>query len=426
MRYLYTLIFFILLPFAFFRLWRRGAKLPAYRQRWGERLGKASSFNKEFKLDKSKNTLWFHTVSVGEFIAARPLIQHYLDQTNTQVLITCTTPTGSERIQETFQGKVAHCYLPYDIPLLLNRFLRATKPNKFVCIETELWPNLIHCCKKNEVPIVLANARLSEKSAKGYARFPSLTYNMLSTLNAAAIQNQGDAGRFIELGLAPAKSHVIGSIKFDLDLDDALIEKASQLKSELTKHNEGLIWIAASTHKGEDEIILSSFKKLKEQHPSLKLILVPRHPERFGDVYDLCASSGFTTIRRSSGEAAAFDILLGDTMGELLLLFGASDFAFIGGSLIDNGGHNYIEPAAWALPLFSGSSTYNFRETSKELVDEQAMILTDSDTELAEAISTMLAEDGTMQTMGQQAKLVADRNRGALGKLIEIIDSVAT
>ncbi len=419
MRGIYTFLFAVLLPFAFFRLWRRGSKLPAYRQRWRERLGYTT------KLDTTKTTIWFHTVSVGEFIAARPLIQHYLNQENTQILITSTTPTGSERVRASFGDQVAHSYLPYDIPCSLNRFLNATNPSKFVCLETELWPNLIHCCVKRGIKIVLANARLSEKSARGYAHFSSLTKNMLQGLSAAAIQNQEDADRFIALGLDSDRAFSIGNIKFDLELSSELISQAQLLKDRLRSGIDDTIWIAASTHKGEDEIILSAYAKIKTKYPNLKLILVPRHPERFETVFQLCLTSGYHTVRRSQTEnTESFDIMLGDTMGELMLLFGASDVAFVGGSLVENGGHNYIEPAAWGLPLISGPSTFNFRETAKELIAESALAIAENDQAIAIEIERLLKHPDEMNYAGEQAQAVANRNRGALARLIEIIDSV--
>lgn len=416
MRFIYSALSLLLIPFAFFRLWRKGKKLPAYRERWAERLGKTR------KVSNEKPIIWFHTVSVGEFIAARPLIQHYLENGSFEVLITCTTPTGSERIRASFAEKVHHCYLPYDIGIFVNRFLNVFKPAIFICLETELWPNLIHACKKRRIPIVLANARLSEKSARGYAKFSRLTNAMLSGISAAAIQNDEDASRFILLGLDEQKSHSIGNIKFDLELDNELRLNAANLKEHLQQAQNSKIWIAASTHRGEDEIILAAYTSLKVQHPELKLIIVPRHPERFDDVYQLCLNTGFQTLRRSKGELADFDVLLGDTMGELLLLFGASDFAFIGGSLVENGGHNYIEPAAWALPLLSGPSTYNFRETAKELIEHEALIIANSSEELASEIHDLLTNPERFKQMGESARMVAEKNRGALARLINLID----
>lgn len=419
MRIVYTILFSALIPFALFRLWRRGAKLPAYRQRWNERFGKTPPL-----IHSQKPVLWFHTVSVGEFIAARPLIQHYLDKSDYQIYISCTTPTGSERIQESFGERVSHSYLPYDIPIFLNRFIRAIRPSIFVCIETELWPNLMQACATHAIPVVLANARLSEKSARGYARFPSLTQNMLEAVKSAAIQNEQDAQRFIDLGLNEASAHSIGNIKFDLEINEQISTNATTLKNALIQADPSPIWIAASTHKSEDEIILASFSTLKKTHPSLKLILVPRHPERFSDVYSLCINQSFRTLKRSENHIEPFDILLGDTMGELLLLFGAADFAFIGGSLVNNGGHNYIEPAAWGLPLFSGPSTYNFRETAEELIKEKALIIADNDQELTQAINELLSDQSMFKAMGLNAKRVAEKNRGALKKLIHIIDDL--
>ncbi len=416
----YTLLFYLLLPLMFMRLWRRGASLPAYRQRWAERLGLSLGARPH------KPVLWFHTVSVGEFIAAKGIIGHYLEREDLEILITTTTPTGSERVHAAFEGRVLHCYLPYDLPGALRRFLKHFQPQAFVCLETELWPNLLHACASRDIPVILANARLSEKSAAGYRRFKGLTRGMLSAITEAAIQNSEDAQRFIELGLPETRCHVSGNIKFDLKLSDALIAEARQLHTQLSDHDQHTVWIAASTHKGEDELILDAFLTLRETHPNTRLLLVPRHPERFDSVVALSESrgsvQGLTVHRRSLYAGEPFDILVGDTMGELLLLLGASDIAFIGGSLVDNGGHNYIEPAAWAMPILSGPSTFNFREIAAELIQQEALTLVSGADALAEQVARLSAAPQAAAAMGARAKQVAERNRGASLRLFTLID----
>ncbi len=416
MRVLYTILFFLLTPLIFFRLWKKGAKLPAYRERWQERRGKVPA------LHSQKQVIWFHTVSVGEFIAAIPLIKHYINNDAYDVVVTTMTPTGSERVSSTFSNSVYHCYLPYDLPVFINRFLEATKPSVFVCLETELWPNLIHSVKKKNIPILLANARMSEKSAKGYRKFSALTAPMLNAISLGAIQNQEDANRLIELGLQANKTRVIGNIKFDLSIDQEIIKTAEELKSRISDKGTHKIWIAASTHLGEDEYILDAFTELKKNNPTLRLLLVPRHPERFNTVFEQCNQTGFKTSRRSENTPDNFDILLCDTMGELLMLFGTADIAFVGGSLVENGGHNYIEPAAWALPILSGPSTFNFRETAQELIDLNALEIVRDSNEIVQSIQTLINDDSLAAEKGQKAKEMADKNRGALSKLINLID----
>ena len=410
----------------------RARKSPAYKKRIGERFGRYP------KAELKDQVIWFHTVSVGEFIAAKPLIQHYIDQASTSVLVTTMTPTGSDRVSATFGDQVLHCYLPYDIPFFVGSFLSTYQPNKFICLETELWPNLIHECSVRNIPVILANGRLSEKSAKGYQKVSALTRPMLKSISIAAIQNRQDADRFIELGLPASHCETIGSIKFDLELSEELENRARELKSTISKNSSYPVWIAASTHKGEDEIVLNAFRRVKESHPDLKLIIVPRHPERFDRVYALASASGFEVKRRSEYQYSAthstaspsepedisFDILVGDTMGELMLLFGVSDIAFIGGSLVSNGGHNYIEPAAWSLPILTGPSTYNFREIAKQLDDCGALTIVNSDGALATAVTKLMDNLETASKRGAAGKRVAEKNRGAMRKLISIIDSV--
>ena len=415
MRLFYTLIFYVCLPLIFLRLWQRGKQSPQYRLRWKERCGITPAINSE------RPVIWFHTVSVGEFIAAKPLIQHYIDNNQYHILITCMTPTGSERVTSTFGNAVSHCYLPYDLPLFINAFLNACKPQLFVCLETELWPNFIRACHKRQIPSTVPNARLPPKSARGYRFLRSLSRRMLKKISIAAIQNEGDAGRFVKLGLQPKNAKVIGNIKFDLSIDKNTRHDAQQLKEQFNPHNQLLI--AASTHRGEDEIILACFTHLKQKHPQLKLIIVPRHPERFDDVFNLCKNTGFTCTRRSRNTQNNADILLGDTMGELLTMLGASNYAFIGGSFVDNGGHNYIEPAAWALPILSGPSTYNFRTIAEELQHAGGLQIAEDGAQLSLFLDSLLNSDSQTRERGAAAQQVAERNRGALVKLINLIDS---
>lgn len=416
MRFLYTTLFVLLLPFVFLRLWKKGKALPEYRLRWHERRGKIP------KLNSDKKVIWFHTVSVGEFIAAIPLIRHYANNDRYDVVVTTMTPTGSTQVQNTFKDSIYHCYLPYDLPLFINRFLKAVQPSLFICLETELWPNLIHACKKRGISVALANARLSEKSAKGYRRFHSLTAPMLNAISLGAVQNREDAQRLIDLGLPADHVKIMGNIKFDLSINEDMQASAKALKAQLRNQGEDRIWIAASTHLGEDEIILEAYTQLKRQNPQLKLMLVPRHPERFDNVFELCKNTGFSCARRSEKTLANADILLCDTMGELLMLYGAADFAFVGGSLVENGGHNYIEAAAWALPVLSGPSTFNFRETAAELNKAGALDFAQNSAEMAKCIQDMLDQPEEAAQKGQAGKNMAEKNRGALATLIQLID----
>ena len=416
MRLLYSALFYVLLPAIIIRLWLRGRKAPNYRKRIKERFG----FIQRRK--GNRPCLWFHTVSVGEFIAARPLIHHYLEQGKYDVVVTTMTPTGSDRVTSTFADRVIHYYFPYDLTPFISRFLHRVRPDKYICMETELWPNTIQCCFSRNIPVILANGRLSEKSAAGYRKFAKLTRPMLAQISTAAIQNLADAERFIELGLNKTSAHITGSIKFDLDIENTTIQSAETLKANINAVVEAPILIAASTHKGEDEIILKAFSHLRQAAENIRLIIVPRHPERFDTVTALCESTGFSVARRSQHKSENFDIMVGDTMGELMLMLGAADYVFIGGSLVSNGGHNYIEPAAWSLPIISGPSTFNFLAIARELQDASALTIVDNEHELAGVIQNYLANPELAKEHGQAGKRIADNNRGALARLITLIN----
>ena len=309
-RNLYSLLFYLGLPCVALRLWWRGRKAPAYRRRIGERFALGLP---QFR----QGGIWLHAVSVGESIAAAPVVralqQRYPDL---PVTITCMTPTGSERIRALFGDSVQHCYLPYDLPCRARKFLTALKPVLGIVMETELWPNHIHQCARMNVPVVLANARLSERSARGYARFPRLTAPMLAQLSGIAVQTRAEAGRFLQLGARPETVQVTGSIKFDLHIQPQLLQTAQQLR-EQWQLEQRKVWIAGSTHEGEDLLMLEAHQQLLQAFPEALLILVPRHPERFDTVYRLCRAQGLEVMRRSSAEpvSVATRVLLGDTMG---------------------------------------------------------------------------------------------------------------
>jgi 3-deoxy-D-manno-octulosonic-acid transferase len=321
---------------------------------------------------------------------------------------------------------VFHVYAPYDLPDVLGRFLARVKPALYISMETELWPNCLAACAARGIPRLLINGRLSEKSARGYARFSALTTPMLRNLSAAAIQQGEDAQRFVALGLPSACAEITGNIKFDLTLSDDLRARAAELKLQLSEQGQRLIWIAASTHKGEDEILLDAFARLRSLNSpaanNLLLVLVPRHPERFERVAQLCEQRGFAVARRAQGDITqGKDILLGNTIGELMLLFGASDIAFMGGSLVPNGGHNFIEPAAWQLPLLSGEHLFNFSAVARLLREAGALQIAQTADQLAEQLWILLNDTRVCATAGAAAAHVAHENRGALDKTIAFI-----
>ena len=415
-RTLYTLLFHLGLPLVAIRLWLRARKAPAYARRIGERFA--------MNLPAMQpGGIWVHAVSVGESIAAAPMIRELLKRyPQLPITVTCMTPTGSERIQALFanEPRIQHCYLPYDLPWAAARFLERVKPKLGVIMETELWPNHIHQCAKRGIPVALANARLSERSAKGYARFAGLTRPMLEEMSLIAVQTEAEAERFRLLGARPECVEVTGSIKFDLSIDPQLLIKARELR-EQWQAQERPVWIAASTHEGEDEIVLAAHRQLLASYPNALLILVPRHPERFNSVFELCRREGFATVRRSSGESveAQTQVLLGDTMGELLFLYALADSAFVGGSLVPNGGHNLLEPAALAKPVLSGPHLFNFLEIAAKLRDAAALEEVDDVQGLAVAVQRLFELPQDAQRMAQAGLKVMQLNQGALQRLLD-------
>ncbi|WP_374382473.1 lipid IV(A) 3-deoxy-D-manno-octulosonic acid transferase [Pseudomonas fluvialis] len=415
-RALYTLLFHVALPLILLRLAWRAWRAPAYARRVGERfaLGLAPL---------QPDGIWLHAVSVGESIAAAPLVRELLARyPQLPITITCMTPTGSERIRalfpaEQYAGRIQHCYLPYDLPWAAARFLRQLRPRLAVIMETELWPNFIAACERRAIPVVLANARLSERSARGYARFARLTAPMLARLQLIAVQSAAEAQRFLQLGARPEAVQVTGSIKFDLQVDAQLLARATACRADWGARP---VWIAASTHAGEDEIALAAHRQLLARWPQALLILVPRHPERFNSVYELCQRQGFATCRRSAGaQPQATDaLLLGDTMGELLFLYALADVALVGGSLVANGGHNLLEPAALGKPVLSGPHLFNFLEISSQLREAGALREVQDADSLAREVAQLWQSRDNWQAMSEAGLAVLRRNQGALARLL--------
>ncbi|RIJ07768.1 3-deoxy-D-manno-octulosonic acid transferase [Pseudomonas sp. 91RF] len=415
-RTLYTALFYLGLPLVAIRLWLRSRKAPAYAKRIGERFSYGMP-------TLQPGGIWVHAVSVGESIAAAPMIRALLQRYPTlPVTVTCMTPTGSERIHAMFakEPRIQHCYLPYDLPCAAARFLDRVQPKLAVIMETELWPNHIHQCAKRGIPVALANGRLSERSAKGYGRFSKLTAPMLAEMSLFAVQTEAEAQRFRDLGARPETVEVTGSIKFDLTIDPQLLQRAAELRGQW-QAQERPVWIAASTHEGEDEVVLNAHRRLLANHPDALLILVPRHPERFNSVFELCQREGFATVRRSTGANvdAATSVLLGDTMGELLFLYALADSAFVGGSLVPNGGHNLLEPAALAKPVISGPHLFNFLDIAAQLRSAGALAEVDDAEGLATEVQRLFELPRDAQRMAEAGLNVMRRNQGALQRLLD-------
>ena len=415
MRPFYSVIWYLLLPFLFLRLWLRGRQAPAYRQRWKERMAWG------YLPGTLKNSLWVHAVSVGETLAAVPMIERLLaDYPQMPLLVTTTTPTGSERVKALFGDRVTHVYCPWELPTALNRFLRAFDPKMVIVLETELWPNLCAAAKRHGARLMLMNGRLSEKSYRGYSKFPRLVRPMMARFDALAVQTPVERERYVALGAWPERVHAIGSVKFDMTLDDTVRQGADALRAMI---GERPVWIAASTHPGEDEPVLAAHKALLETAPQTLLVLVPRHPERFDGVAQLIRQQGLGLARRSKQDTVTADtqVYLADTMGELLMLFGVADVAFVGGSLVPVGGHNLLEPAGWGKPVLTGPHLHNFTAISNLLDDAGALTLVDNADALAIALQALFRYPDQRQRQGQAAAAVVEANRGALEKGLKLI-----
>ncbi len=415
-RLLYTVLMYLLTPIFVLRLLWRSRANPAYRHRLAERFGFGTL---------SGACIWLHAVSVGETIAARPLIERLLQAyPHYPLLVTTTTPTGSDTVKRLFGERVKHCYLPYDLPDALARFLRRVQPVLLVVMETEIWPNLYAACAQRNIPLMLANARLSERSVRGYARVGTLVGETLANVSLIAARGEQDALHFEQLGAYSEQVVVCGNIKFDLQLPAGLAEQGKQLRQQWGENRP--VWVAASTHQGEDESVLRVFAHLREQLPDLLLVIVPRHPERFDAVARLCAATGFASVRRSSGAAFSPEtvIIVGDSMGEMLLWYAAADVAFIGGSLIAHGGHNPLEAAAFGVPVVSGGHVHNFADIFPPLCEAGGAVLVADEALLYAQLLAWLQDAAAQQQAGDAAKVFFQQNQGALACLMHQIQTL--
>ena len=418
MRFIYTIIYYLSMPFVLIRLLWRSRHAAGYRKRWHERFGYINRIT-------DGDTIWVHAVSVGETIAAIPLIKALLEQYHPQyhIIVTATTPTGSALVTKHFQDQVHHAYTPFDIPTSVRRFLKRARIKFCIIMETELWPNLFATCKQQKIPIVLANARLSERSTLRYQLIAGLTKNMLNSCYMVAAQGVLDGERYLKLGLDPSNLLISGNIKFDMTIADNLIEQGKAIKQQIG--HDRCVFIAASTHDNEEAKILEAFQIIRQRIPNLFLVLVPRHANRFQKVAQMCLAANFTTVLRSQKTPIekSTDILLVDTIGELRMIYAAGDIAFVGGSLVPVGGHNLIEPAALGLPILTGPNLQNFTEISKLLQNAGAVQIVTNTQSIADAVIALCSASALREKIGQCAKDTIETNRGALKKHLDCIAS---
>ncbi|MEE3012231.1 MAG: lipid IV(A) 3-deoxy-D-manno-octulosonic acid transferase [Pseudomonadota bacterium] len=417
-RLFYSLLLTFSLPFMIIRLLIKSAATPVYRARIGERF----SIFKTHEFDTTNTILiWLHAVSVGETMAAVPLVKSLqAKHANLRFIITTTTPTGSDRVRCLFGDTVFHVYAPYDLGFVLRRFLQKIKPDLLILMETELWPNTIAACQQQGIKILLANARLSEKSALGYRWISSLSRQMLSAVDAIAAQSQQDVERLVALGAERSSTEVTGSLKFYLDIDPQLINRNQQVEPFLSVRQSGRrVIVFASTREGEEATILRALSGLMTLPDAPLCLLIPRHPERFDKVATLARQQGFVVQSRSSSETIAPEtqILLGDSMGEMMDYYGLGHIAFVGGSLVDTGCQNVLEPAACSLPVLVGPSQFNFASICRQLEKADALLTVKDAADLMDQLRLLLADPERRRRMGDAGKQLTQANRTALPKV---------
>jgi len=409
---LYSLIGYLLLPVMLLRLFIKSIKAPAYRKRISERLG----FINEIPVP----IIWIHCVSVGEFRASIPLIDALIKQHPAhRILVSTTTPTGSDALKQHYSNEVLHLYFPFDLGFIVKRYINKIKPDLCILMETEIWPNLIHALKQKNIPSILINARMSERSLEKYQKFASnLVNETLNNLSIIATQNQNSANRFILLGAQKDKVINAGNIKFDLNpqADTLTINALKKIT------NDRPVVTFASTHEGEERQIVDSFLKYQDSIDAL-LIIVPRHPERFNEVEKLVNHSNLTIARRSRVKSTtSAQFLLGDSMGEMMSYFEISDIVFMGGSLNDTGGHNMLEPAALSKPIIFGPTVFNFAEISSELLNNQGAIQVQNSDQLLTEIIQLLTDQKKSDQLGKNANQYFKSKQGAVNNLTNQIN----
>ena len=414
LRLIYTAIFYLALPLYFVRLIIRAVQNPDYLKRWGERLGYGSNLPTE-----GKTVLWIHAVSVGEVNASIPLVRSLLDTySNSEILVTTSTPTGSKILLDKMGARVKHQYVPLDLPACLNVFLDRWNPKAVIVLETEIWPNILSMCKERGIFTALVNARLSEKSKDKYNIAKPLAAEALGNLDLLIAQYDSDADRFKEINNS-LKIEVCGNLKFDQQVPEEMHSISSSIRDSWSDGGQRPTLIAASTHETEEEFVLDAFLEILGESKDALLILVPRHPERFETVFEYIQDRDLSVARRSNKDDVTpkTQVLLGDTMGELNFLYSVSDVAFVGGSLVDHGGQNLLEPASLGLPLSSGKSLRNFQEIADELQESKALFLIEEQKELSDFFIDMISKPKKSARIGKASAKVFEKNRGVLIKI---------
>ena len=411
-RFIYTLLLYLSLPIAILKLIAKERKSPFRKAKLKNQLG--------FVTKTSGKVIWVHCVSVGEFNAARPLIDQILDiYPEHKLAITTTTITGAEAVRNHYQDRVIHYFFPFDLPFIVGPFVNKINPVACILLETEIWPNLINNLNKKAIPVMLINARLSERSLNKYQKFSSkLVQKTINQLTLIGSQNNPSSERFLSLGALPDKVVTVGNLKFDSNEKD----NPNTTQSLQQMIGQRRVVVFASTREGEEKKIIQSYVNLKDKFDAL-LIIVPRHPQRFDEVFNLIVDSGLKVKRRSDGLGCdeSIQVLLGDSMGELLSYYSVCDIAFIGGSLIDTGGQNMLEAAAASKPILFGPSVFNFEKIAQLFLEKDAAIQVGDADDLMKTISGLLLDDTKRQKLGENAKNLLEKHRGAVDRLMKLI-----
>jgi 3-deoxy-D-manno-octulosonic-acid transferase len=415
MRFLYSVLLYLIAPFAWAATAWRGWHDRAYRERLGERFGLTRL--------RFSECIWVHAVSVGEVQAAIPVVKALQSRyANVPIVVTTATPTGAQRVKAAFGDQVHHCYLPYDLPGSVGRFIRRIAPRFGVVMETEIWPNLYSLCRSRRIPLMIASARLSEKSVRRYRSLPLFARALQDV--AIAAQSERDAERFRAIGVPEDQIRVTGNVKFDLQIAPDLPTKAERLRAEQIGARP--VWVAASTHGGEEEIVLDAHRSVLAKHPDALLVLVPRHPQRFEEVRSLLASRSirFATRSRNEPASAQIEVLFVDTLGELMQFYAVGDVAFVAGSLVPIGGHNLLEPAALGRPILMGPHNFNAPDIARSLIEAGAAIIVEDAGELATQVSHLLSDPSKQARMGESGRGVVEANRGAVARVMGMVEEL--
>ncbi len=420
MRFAYALVTYLLMPVYAFYWLARGLGNRGYRDRFGQRFGFGYP-------GMPGGSIWIHAVSVGEVQAAVPLIKSLAQQfPERRLLVTTVTPTGAERVRALFGDSVEHCFIPFETPFAVTRFFNSVQPDIALILETEIWPNLYYECGRRNIPLVLVSARISPNSVGGYRRFLPLFRETLSYGIVIAAQSETDAERFKTLGAAPERTKVTGNIKFDIELAKDLVARGESFRRD--NFADRPVWVAASTHDREEEQVIDAHEQIRKRFPDALLILAPRHPERFAGVRNLLQKKGLKFVARTEGIACSSDteVYLGDTMGDVPLFYAAANVAFVGGSLVPIGGHNLLEPAALGRPVVTGPHLFHTQDIASKFENLGASIAVSDADELGAAVADLFADPQKAEEIGNRGREIVQQNKGALDRLLKLLEPLLT